>query len=583
MTQSSAAKRTVGRYEVYAEISSGGMATVHLGRQLGHVGFSRTVAIKRLHPHIAREPEFVEMFLDEARLATRIQNPHVVTTLDVVAADGELLLVMEHVHGESLAKLLGSMAQRKERMDPRIAVAVGVGILEGLHAAHEAKNELGVPLEIVHRDVSPQNVLVGADGVARVFDFGIAKAADRLHTTQDGSIKGKIAYMSPEQLENELVDRRSDVWAASVVIWEMLAGRRLFVADAQAALVRLILTKVLPPPSGSAAPSALDRVVMRGLSKDPRDRFSTARAMALALEEALPSASASARAVATWVGEKAKDALAARGQLLEELERAAAGERPSGATRIEFNALLGGSGPEGEVTEARRGPPVAANAEESGFVQEDATTNVVNKAKPPQPMKRTMPTAMPTPEPRLERTLVLEGAPVAPPKRAQATEASRGSHAAEPWPAPPPAASTSGAGTAPSRPLPPLPWLIAGMLAVLFVVLSMALVVQRLSRPRVATDADSDAAEIDPSPSPSPPPSPSTTAASPAAGTEAPSPVLEPPPVQTGGAAAATPAPLTQPTPHGSTRRTKGPGTGPGAPGARCTPLDFDYPACLKR
>jgi serine/threonine protein kinase len=334
------AKKRVGRYEIYAEIASGGMATVHFGRQLGHVGFARAVAIKRLHPHIARDPSFVSMFLDEARLATRIRHPNVVPTLDVVAAGGELILVMEYIHGESLARLLGTMAARKERVDPRVAVSIGVGMLEGLHAAHEAKNERGVPLEIVHRDVSPQNVLVGVDGVARVFDFGIAKAVDRLHTTQDGSLKGKIAYMSPEQLDNEPVDRRTDVWAASVVLWEALAGRRLFVADSQAALIRVIMTKDVPPPSSMGSPPELDAVLARGLEKDPDERYATAREMAAALEDAF--AGAAARGVARWVEEVAKSSLESRVRLLDAIDRGAADDRPSGSTRVEVDAFLGG-------------------------------------------------------------------------------------------------------------------------------------------------------------------------------------------------------------------------------------------------
>jgi serine/threonine-protein kinase len=314
------------------------MASVCFGRQIGAVGFWRVVAIKRLHPHVAREPEFVQMFLDEARLATRIHNAHVVQTLDVVAAGGELLLVMEYVHGEALSKLLTTTARRGERVEPKIAVAIATGILEGLHAAHEARSDRGVPLQIVHRDVSPQNVLVGTDGLARVFDFGIAKAADRLHTTQDGSLKGKLAYMAPEQLENREVDRRADIWAASVVLWEMLAGRRLFVADSQAALSRAVLKREIPPPSSMGLPAKLDPVLARGLARDPNTRFATAREMALALEDALPPAPA--RMVGSWVERNASEELDARARMLEEVSGRAAEERPSGATQVEVAALI---------------------------------------------------------------------------------------------------------------------------------------------------------------------------------------------------------------------------------------------------
>src|SRR5437868_956560 len=181
--------RMVGRYAIFDEIASGGMATVYLGRLTGSGGFARTVAIKRLHPQFAKDPEFVTMFLDEARLAARIRHPNVVPTLDVVAASGELFHVMEYVQGESLSHLARGLKTRSERVPLRILLRIMNDVLQGLHAAHEARDERGVPLCIVHRDVTPQNVLVGVDGVARLLDFGVAKAAGRAHTTQDGQIK----------------------------------------------------------------------------------------------------------------------------------------------------------------------------------------------------------------------------------------------------------------------------------------------------------------------------------------------------------------------------------------------------------
>src|SRR6478736_1694730 len=187
--QSRGPSRVAGRYALYGEIAAGGMATVHIGRLLGPVGFARTVAIKRLHPHYAKDPEFVSMFLDEARLAARIRHPNVVPTLDVVALDGELFLVMEYVQGESFARLVREARRARLDVPPEVISAIVVGALNGLHAAHEATSERGEPLNIVHRDVTPQNILVGSDGVARLLDFGVAKAAGSLHaTTRDGQI-----------------------------------------------------------------------------------------------------------------------------------------------------------------------------------------------------------------------------------------------------------------------------------------------------------------------------------------------------------------------------------------------------------
>src|SRR5258708_3447542 len=187
-----------GRYAIYDEIASGGMATVHFGCSLGAGAFSRVVAVKRLHAHLARENEFVTMFMDEARVAARIRHPNVAPILDVVATDREIFLVMEYVHGESLSKLFGAM--RASRQPMPVAAAILVGLLGGLHAAHEATDERGMSLRIVHRDVSPQNLIIGADGVARIVDFGIAKAVGRLQHTQTGEIKGKFGYMAPEQV-----------------------------------------------------------------------------------------------------------------------------------------------------------------------------------------------------------------------------------------------------------------------------------------------------------------------------------------------------------------------------------------------
>ena len=211
----------VDRYAIYDAIASGGMATVHLGRLIGTAGFLRTVAIKRLHSQFAHDADFTAMFLDEARLASRIQHPNVVSTLDVVMNDNELLLVMEYVRGESLSRLIRRARDRGVPLPPRVVVAIMSGALHGLHAAHEAVDEKGALLGLVHRDMSPQNVLVGTDGVARVLDFGVAKAAGRVHTTRDGDIKGKVLYMPPEQLSAEPLG-----WTRAVPVGRRCADRQ---------------------------------------------------------------------------------------------------------------------------------------------------------------------------------------------------------------------------------------------------------------------------------------------------------------------------------------------------------------------
>jgi eukaryotic-like serine/threonine-protein kinase len=319
--------RIIGRYAFFGEIAAGGMATVHYGRLLGPVGFSRTVAIKRLHPHHARDPEFVSMFLDEARLAARIRHPNVVQTLDVVALDGELFLVLDYIQGESLAKLIRT-ANPDGPIPLDIVSTIICGTLLGLHAAHDAKNEQGEPLSIVHRDVSPQNILVGADGVPRVLDFGVAKATGRMHSTRDGQLKGKLAYMAPEQLSAGAVDRRTDVYAAGVVLWETLTLRRLFGGVSEADIFRRVLAGDAPPPSSvfPTVPKALDEIVARALSQQPSERFQTAREMARAIEAAVPMASATR--VGEWLEGLAGELLARRAEAVAQIESDSSGSGP---------------------------------------------------------------------------------------------------------------------------------------------------------------------------------------------------------------------------------------------------------------
>jgi serine/threonine protein kinase len=325
VTEPATQEGVAGRYAIFGEIASGGMAKVHVGRLLGPRGFARTVAIKRLHDHYARDPDFAAMFLDEAHLAARVRHPNVVPTLDVVADGGQLLLVMEYVAGESLSRLERATWARGERIAPEVASAIVTGVLHGLHAAHEAKNDFGEPLDLVHRDVSPQNILVGSDGVPRVVDFGVAKALGRLHETRDSAVKGKAPYMAPEQIRGLAVTRRTDVFAATVVLWEALTGQRLFAGDNDAATMNNVLTKDPPPPSSLVTdlPKAVDEVTGRGLERDPARRFQTAREMALALERAMPPALASR--VGDWVEHVAADALALRAERVAEIESSSSG------------------------------------------------------------------------------------------------------------------------------------------------------------------------------------------------------------------------------------------------------------------
>jgi serine/threonine protein kinase len=305
-------------YNLFDSIASGGMGTVHYGREAGGSGLARVVAIKRMHGDLARDPACLAMFRDELRLATRVRHPNVVATLDMVEQEGELLLVMEYVQGESLQDLIARAGIAGALIPPAIAVSIVCGILQGLEAAHEAKNEAGEPLGIVHRDVSPENILVGRDGIARLLDFGIARGAGRKHVTRVGEIKGKPSYLAPEQILDggQSVDRRADVYGASIVLWEALTGKRLFDGDSPTVTLSRVLTDAVPPPSSvvSSLPQGLDDVVMRGLSREPNDRFATALEMARALRSVCGTLLGFE--VGEWVELTAPDSLARQAELV---------------------------------------------------------------------------------------------------------------------------------------------------------------------------------------------------------------------------------------------------------------------------
>jgi eukaryotic-like serine/threonine-protein kinase len=300
--------RAVGRYTLHEEFAFGGMGAVHLGVLRGAAGFLRPVAIKRLHSHVEQLAASAEL-RQEAWLGSHVRHPNVVPVLDLVDASGKLFLVMEFVLGDTMARLL-----RKSGMMPvNVAVAVLSDVLYGLHAAHTATGVNGRSLGIVHRDVSPQNILVGVDGVARILDFGVAKcvAADEklCEPTEVGFVKGKIGYIAPEQLLSEPLDARTDVFAAGVVLWEALTGQRLFRGrDPMQALLRLA-DEGTPPPSryNRAVTPKLDQLVARALHRSPELRFQSAEEFA----EELQTVAARARPghVGAYVEKAAADSI----------------------------------------------------------------------------------------------------------------------------------------------------------------------------------------------------------------------------------------------------------------------------------
>jgi eukaryotic-like serine/threonine-protein kinase len=274
-----------GRYRVISEIGRGGMASVHLSRMEGPGGFHKWVALKRIHPHLLEDDQLVEMFLDEARMAAGISHPNVAQVFDLGRDASTYWIAMEYLHGEPLRELLRWSEDAGQPVHPAIAARICADAAEGLHAAHELRGKDSELLGLVHRDVSPHNLFVTYDGYTKVVDFGIAKAAGRLASTRAGELKGKIAYMAPEQFRNEELDRTTDVFALGIVLWELTTNRPLFRTDNDLDTFEKVRACRVPPPSELVPdyPKALEEIVMTALEADRQHRFPTARAFARAL------------------------------------------------------------------------------------------------------------------------------------------------------------------------------------------------------------------------------------------------------------------------------------------------------------
>ncbi len=277
--------RRFGRFQLLLEMAQGGMATLFLARLSGPVNFQKLVVIKKIHDHLAGEQEFIEMFQDEARIAALIHHPNVATIFDMGTVDKSYYIAMEYVHGHSMAEFMRTAKRIDEGLPWTIAARMIADAAAGLHAAHELTTPDGRPLNVVHRDVSPQNLLMTYDGHVKVVDFGIAYAAEKISHTSDGTIKGKIAYMSPEQASSAPLDRRSDVFSLGIILYEAVTMKRLFKARNDAATLYRVLECVVPPPTSIQpdVPSDLEAIIMKALAKDPEQRYSSAGELEQAL------------------------------------------------------------------------------------------------------------------------------------------------------------------------------------------------------------------------------------------------------------------------------------------------------------
>jgi serine/threonine protein kinase len=295
----------LGRYEVLRHLATGGMAEVLVARAGGIEGFERHVVIKRIRPEQSQDPRFVEMFLDEARIAAALHHQNLVQVHDIGRENGEYFFAMEYIHGEDLRRLLYTVSRRKQQVPFDHVAAIGAAAAAGLHHAHEQRGADRKPLQLVHRDVSPSNILIGYDGSVKVTDFGIAKAAMRSAETRSGTLKGKVSYMSPEQCMGMPVDRRSDVYALGVVLYELVTARRLFKAETDFLVMMSIVRGDVPPPSRYRPdlPPALEQVIVKAMSPRAADRFETAGDLRAALLAATTEHRSTSRTLADYMHE----------------------------------------------------------------------------------------------------------------------------------------------------------------------------------------------------------------------------------------------------------------------------------------
>ncbi len=319
------AAQTIGRYQLLARLASGGMAEIYLARQTGIGGFEKLVVVKRILPHLAKEKTFVEMFLDEAVIAAQLNHPNIVQIYDLGQADENYYIAMEYLEGESLGHLASEGTRLAKPLPPGLAAGIVAQICDGLAYAHTFEDEQGRALGIVHRDISPHNVIVLISGMVKVVDFGIAKAATKAHQTKVGTLKGKLAYMSPEQCMGSKVDARSDIFSLGVVLWELLTRKRLFKRDVEPAMIRAIMDEPIPKVNTirDDVPAGLAEIADRALNKKPEDRFQSSAEMAIALRDFLKAEAGEAGAsqIADYMHQVLGDKARTKKHVLDEIRK----------------------------------------------------------------------------------------------------------------------------------------------------------------------------------------------------------------------------------------------------------------------
>lgn len=410
-----------GPFELIQRISVGGMAEVFLAR---HTRTRDVVALKRILPNVSEDEEFIELFHDEARIATHLDHPNIAHTIDAGQVDGSHYLALEYVNGQPLRTLMDRAAANRHTLPPELAIFIVTEVCTGLAYAHDRRDGQGRPLNIVHRDVSPQNILVSYDGRVKLIDFGIAKAAGKITRTQAGMIKGKVGYMSPEQVTGHEVDRRADIFALGICLWESLAGRKLYDGANEIVVMNKIRTDSVPAPTSvnPRLPRGVDAIVLKALAKDPNQRYATASELEAdlrALSRTLPAPGDAARLA----------------QLMSQMFPSEAAQAASGPQEINGMSEKGGS--DLDVFDGL--------AKKSG------------RPGPPSQAPRSLPA--PTPPPGQKKTLLGLPAPTPPPQSGRNLPPPP-SLRSGPAPLPPPSRAGSGLpppGVPPPVSKPPMP------------------------------------------------------------------------------------------------------------------------------
>jgi len=387
-SSSIAPPRRVGRHELLAELGRGGMASVYLARGFGSAGFERLAAVKLLHRNLCADQDFVEMFLDEARVAARLHHPNATAIIDVGAEGPQLYMVMDYVEGDTLHAVQCAATGLRRAVPLGIALRVVLDALAGLDAAHELRGPDGESLGLIHRDATPHNILIGVDGAARLVDFGIARAAGRIGVTSVGVLKGKLPFMAPEQIRGRAVDRRADIFSMGVTLWETIALRRCFPSREGAPLSRLAdegyrpLREVAPQ-----VPEALDAICRRALAFDRNERFDTASAFAEAIEDAFRADLATQRELGQFMSVVAADKLVVE----REAARRSSHPMPSRPMRASRTAT---PVPPIDLRPPRVptfGPPAARPLQSplgDGLMDEEDITRIAHPTRPPPAVVR---------------------------------------------------------------------------------------------------------------------------------------------------------------------------------------------------